>query len=164
MATRNATVGTAGPQGPAGADGDVGPTGPTGATGATGPAGARWTSVPPIYAFTADPSAFTAAFGALYRIDASAAPAAAQLTITLPEVTAADVCKPVGIAEITGSPVGAGSGGGELYVATSAGQTIDVGYGSPFDALTGTRPRVIFVAALISSGPDVYGWTVESSP
>jgi hypothetical protein len=128
-----------------------------------GVSGGRW-EVPVIYEFTIGPVILPAVLGAFYRVDASGAPAAEQFTLQLPLVTAADVGRRIGFAEISGAPVGFGSGGAELYVSTTDGQTIDMNFGTPFDALTGTRPRVIFVAAQMTLGPDTYGWTLEGSP
>jgi hypothetical protein len=120
-----------------------------------------WESVPAIHVPAGFPDNYaeqTLQFGSLHRFDLSGAGAGDIFGAMLPLVTSADVSKRVGFAEVTGTTFGPGLA--EIQIDNAHGQTIDQ-QSLPI-APTGPFPRFVFVACQISSGPDVYGWTIES--
>jgi hypothetical protein len=125
---------------------------------ATLEAGGRWT-MPSIYVFSVGPDTLAATLGSFQRIDASLGGGGDVLTVTLPAATADDVGRSIGISEISGALIGPANP--EIRITTTGGQAID-NRAVPIE-LTGTFPKITFTACLISSGPDVYGWTVASN-
>jgi len=121
-------------------------------------AGGRW-SIPPVQLPFLDGESFAASLGELVRVDIQNLGGADTFTVILPEVVGADLGRRICVAEVWGVVVG--GGGPYLAVQTTAGQQIDFNISLPYQ-LTGSRPRVTFVVALIS-GPNVYGWTIESA-
>jgi hypothetical protein len=150
---------TTGPSGEAGSAGATGATGPQGDPGDDGAAGqtGRFT-VPLTHVFDSTPETITGAFDTFYRVDMSGAIGGDTLTLNLPQVTAGDVGKLVGLSEIANSEFG-GVSGISLVVQPFAGQSIDGA--SPYQ-MSDAAPRHVFLACQTSASPDVYGWTFQS--
>lgn len=118
-------------------------------------AGGRWT-VPNIVVGTTGPESANLVLGSFHRFDLSSYGSFDTMTATLPLVTAGSVGRRVAVTEVTGSLIGPGQI--QLNIETTGGQAID-SRTLPIE-LAGIRPRIVFVAVLVSVG--VYGWSVES--
>ena len=118
--------------------------------------GGRW-AVPPITVGVAGPEDVALTMGYLHRLDLTAYAGTGTCTCTLPEVTAADVGRKVGVTEISGELIGVGNV--EIEITTTGAQDIDQNRVLPL-ALAGTRPRIVFVAVEVTS--TTWGWITES--
>jgi hypothetical protein len=113
--------------------------------------------IPPVALPTLDAQDVTATLGQLVRTDLQNLGGGETFTVFLPEVTGADLGRRICISEVNGGAIG--GGGPYLQVDTSAGQVID-NIALPHQ-ISGIRPSATFTVVLVSTGPNVYGWTLS---
>jgi hypothetical protein len=117
--------------------------------------GGLW-EIPPVVTPAGDGESVNAALGQLVRVDMQNPGGGEAFTVFLPEVVGADLGRRICISEVNGGAVG--GGGPYLQVDTMAGQVID-NIVLPYQ-IEGARPSATFTVVLVSTGPNVYGWSL----
>jgi hypothetical protein len=100
----------------------------------------------------------TAELGEYVRVDMTGKVAPDVVTITLPPATADNVGRAIKVAEISSGGV---DNGAEMHIVIDGGQSFDAGLGATIVVANQVGSRWSFIAVRLSTGPDVYGYSVE---